>query len=730
MGAKMINLEDSNSLFDIYKSLFENNCDACYALDLNGYFKLFNDAATKITGYTFEEIKKMTFTTLFQENELDKVIAMFHRALKGSQENFETIIINKYGEKVYISVTEIPIINKHQQIIGTIGIAKDITEKKKTEILLSEQNRVLEMIAKGFPFLEVLENIILLVENNSSGKCSILLVDEKVEKLYNRSSPNIPKEYVQFIDGIPMGPNIGSCGTATYYKKPIIATNIETDSRWTDFKDVALAHNSKACCSSPILDNNKNVLGTFAMYYDKTTGLNATDIQIIEAATYLASLTIQHYYAEAKINFMAYHDELTQLPNRRLFQTKVQEAIEKYDKEAQSLLAFLYLDLDRFKLINDTLGHTIGDKLLNSVSNRIRECIRQMDIASRQGGDEFTILLDSVSKNVTKEVAQGIIDILEEPFMIDNHEIFITPSIGISFYPLDGENADELLRKADIAMYQAKKEGRNNFQFYDDILINKSSDQLELENELRKALDLGQFSIHFQPIVDIKTKTLSSAEALIRWSHPRLGNVSPSIFIPIAEETGLIVSIGEWILRETCLQMKKWESDSLQLATSINLSIRQFFQPNLIEMIERILKETGINPNLLTFEITESMTMDVEKTISILLSLQNLGVNISIDDFGTGYSSLSYLKKLPLDYLKIDQSFISDISICNTNESIASTIISLAHNLGLKVIAEGVETEDQLQFLLEHHCNEAQGYYFCKPLPMEELKNYLVHSLY
>lgn len=540
----MRSIIENNSLFAIYKSFFDLNEDACYALDLEGNFILFNEAASRMTGYSQEEIFQKSFISFIPDNNLSKTIINFKSILEGNQRNISTVIKDKEGKLIEIRLTAFPIL----------------------------------------------------------------------------------------IDGMVQG--------------------------------------------------------------------------IVGSA-----------------KFPATHDEVTGLPNRKSFDEKVKIAINLFKKHNDKMLAIMYFDLDRFKLINDSLGHNIGNMLLKQVAQKLQNCMREKDIVSRSGSDEFIIMLDNVSKMEISKIAERIQSIFAQAFVINGHEIFVTPSIGISTFPLDGDKVDELIRKADVAMLQAKKEGRNNYKFYNSLFDKKSFKSLEIENELRKALDKNEFTLHYQPIMDLNSNKMKGAEALIRWEHPLLGRVAPDKFIPIAEETGMIVPIGEWVLRTACQQLKKWQNSGIELTTiSVNISFRQFYQPNLVSMIEQIVKETGIDPKSLTIEITESMTMDVEEASQKLNHLKNIGVNISIDDFGTGYSSLSYLKKFPIDYLKIDQSFIRDIAKSKDDENIATTILLMGQNLGLSVIAEGVEEKGQLEFLRRHDCNEAQGYLFSKPLPANELR--------
>jgi diguanylate cyclase (GGDEF)-like protein/PAS domain S-box-containing protein len=719
----------SETLFNIYQSLFNHHHDACYAIDKQGRFQLINDAAVELSGYSKKEVLNMTVVSLVQKHCLEKTMYHFNRVLQGHRETFELAIQHKKGHRLDLSVMGIPIYIDGQ-ICGAVGIAKNITEKNHLETLLSGQNNVLEMIAKGSALPEVLDNIVYLIEKVSNGgMCSILLIDEDESCLIHAAAPHLPPAYTNHINGTKIGPAVGSCGTAAFLRRPVIVTDISTDSRWTDYKEIALASGLQACWSSPVFDHQKQVIATFAMYYAEPSSPTETDIKIIQKATDLTSLAIQHYRAKDKINFMAFHDSLTGLPNRRRFDDRVHTAIHEAQQSADTILGLMYLDLDRFKLVNDSLGHRIGDKLLQTAAQRLKNALGDQGIISRQGGDEFTILLTDSAKPSAKRTAEKILEVLARPFVIEGHEIFVTASIGTSFYPFDGGNAEELMRKADTAMYQAKKKGRNNVQFYDAVLDQQTYRKLEIENELRKAVNRKEFTLHYQPIINLSTNRIEGVEALIRWHNEKLGAVSPGEFIPIAEETGLIVPIGEWVLQTACRQLKRWEQDGIMpLTVSVNLSIRQFYQPNLISVIKTIVNDTKIDPQHLTIEITESMTMDVETATSLLYELKRLGLTICIDDFGTGYSSLNYLKSFPIDYLKIDQSFIQNIAACKHDENISTTIILMAHSLGLKVIAEGVETGEQLQVLQQRKCDEVQGYLFSKPLPADELTQFYARN--
>ncbi len=430
---------------------------------------------------------------------------------------------------------------------------------------------------------------------------------------------------------------------------------------------------------------------------------------------------------EERLSYLAYYDSLTSLPNRQLLNERLSWAMTEADSRDR-LVAVMFLDLDRFKTINDTLGHDVGDALLKSVAERLKACVRPGDTISRLGGDEFTIVLASVAHvDDVARVAQKILDQFVAPFRIAGRDLFASPSIGITLYPFDDNNTESLLKNADTAMYHAKSLGRNNFQFYTAELNARAARQLELETGMRRALEREEFVLYYQPLVDIQTGDIVGMEALLRWQHPQYGLVPPMEFIPLAEETGLIVPIGEWVLRTACAQIKAWHATGFPaLHAAVNLSSKQLQQKNFAEVVKRIIRETGLDPRYLDLELTESLLMqDMEAAETILKELKAMGVMFSLDDFGTGYSSLSYLKRFPIDFLKIDRSFIKDITHDRYGAGIVRAIIVMAHTLGIKVIAEGVETHEQLGFLREQGCSISQGYFCSKPLPVNDFTRLL-----
>ncbi|HRY16809.1 MAG TPA: EAL domain-containing protein [Candidatus Competibacteraceae bacterium] len=446
--------------------------------------------------------------------------------------------------------------------------------------------------------------------------------------------------------------------------------------------------------------------------------------------------------AEERIWQLAFTDSLTRLPNRELFKDRLDTAL-KLAKRRNSQLALLFLDLDNFKRINDTLGHGVGDLLLQATAERLKLSVRANDSVSRNeaeeqdesiarlGGDEFTVLLPDIQHSADAAiVAERIQASLSQPLTLSGHEVFITPSIGIAVFPQDGEDPDTLIKNADLAMYFAKHQGRNLYQFYDATLNEAAHKRLTMENQLRKAIERNELSLYYQPQLDLPSGRICGVEALARWTNDVLGTVPPLEFIPLAEETGLIIPIGEWVLRTACQQAKAWQVTGIGVARmAVNISALQFVQPRFTEWVMQILEETGLEPMMLELEITESLLMkDPEGASHTLQTLKNLGVQLAIDDFGTGYSNLSRLKQLPLDRLKIDEVFVREINLQPSNAAIATAVIAMAESMGLQVIAEGVENEAQLHFLKAKHCNEIQGYYLSWPLPAAEITA-MLHNL-
>ena len=477
----------------------------------------------------------------------------------------------------------------------------------------------------------------------------------------------------------------------------------------------------------PIRDVNGNIAGVWGTNKDITASKLME--QELAAQTRRANEMTERAVEHAeRIEYLAYHDGLTGLPNRSLFGKLLSQSIDKAARHAKKL-AVAYLDLDRFKQINDTLGHDVGDQLLQEVAARLRSCVRNSDTVSRLGGDEFVLLLDELEDgNCAAAIAQKILSAIAMPFTIIGQEFRVTTSIGISLYPQDGLDEQTLTKHADIAMYQAKEDGKNNYQFYCETQNAHSLERLTLESSLRHAIERNEFRLHYQAKRDIGTGRITGMEALLRWEHPDLGIVAPMKFIPVAEETGLIVIIGKWVLKTACAQNVAWQQQGLPpLSIAINLTERQFFDDHLLRDVKAILDATGMDPHLLELEINESLLIhDVEEALRILIDLKALGIRIAIDDFGIGYTSLATLQRFPLDTIKIGRSCIRDITSATQDTALADAIIAMGKSLSLTVVAQCVETREQAEFLNKHACDELQGFYFKRPLPADQFTKLLL----
>ncbi len=456
---------------------------------------------------------------------------------------------------------------------------------------------------------------------------------------------------------------------------------------------------------------------------DHMSKLQQANAHLVIAAIEAQKLAEQVQSAKDQLDYLAHHDVLTDLPNRLLLQDRLNQAIELARRQGRQL-AVMFMDLDRFKHINDSLGHPVGDQLLQSVAQRLLACVRHSDTISRQGGDEFVLLLSCIEHAEDAALsAQKMLASISQPHHVEGHDLNINVSIGISIYPDDGRDADTLIKSADTAMYHAKENGRNNYKFFEQCMNDRVVQRQSIETDLRYALERQEFVLHYQPKINLHSGAIVGVEALIRWQHPKLGQILPTQFVSIAEDCGLILPIGRWVLREACLQARIWQQADLPpITVAVNTSALEFRDKHFIKNIRATLKDTCLEPHHLELELTESVLMqDAESSDSVLHGLSDLGIKLAVDDFGTGYSSLSYLRQFPIDSLKIDQSFVNDMT-CNADDAtIVSAVISMGKSLNKQVIAEGVETPEQAAFLLALNCDEGQGYYFGRPVTAEAL---------
>jgi diguanylate cyclase (GGDEF)-like protein/PAS domain S-box-containing protein len=703
--------------------------DKLWVKDADSRFIIANKAtAAEYAGSAAEDLLGKSDFDLYPKDVAQNFFDIERKVIESGHatENMDECVFDATGGQRWLSTTKVPLVYERDQIVGLLGISRDITDRKRSAAWRDGQAQILEMIAMSAPLHDVLDRLMRLVQLQLIGIfASVLLLDDEGRRLHHGAAPNLAATYVKAIDGLCIGPSVGSCGTAAYRREQVIVADIATDPLWEGYRELAAEHDFRSCWSTPIFSHDGIVLGTFAMYSATVRRPTEAEVSLVEVTTRIAGIAIERKRAEDRIQFLANHDALTGLPNRALLKDRLAQAVlyaEQYDRWA----TVVFIDLDNFKIVNDSLGHNAGDELLKIVAQRMIGCVGATDTVVRLGGDEFVILLFDQPKNedAISATLQKIRIAIAEPISLEGRSLQVTSSIGIANYPRDGTDVDTLIANADVAMYRVKETGRDNFQFYTADLNAKVHEKLLLQEQLRDAIGRLEFTLVYQPQVDLRTGRVFAVEALIRWKHPTLGLVSPDRFIPLAEDTGLIVPIGDWVLHEACRQNKLWQDAGMEpMTVSVNVSARQFKEQNLVQRVAHSLNEAGLDAQYLELELTESLIMqDLEAAIATMRELQILGVRLSIDDFGTGYSSLAALKSFPVARLKIDKSFIADLATNENDRAVTTAVISLGQKLNLRVIAEGVETEDQIAFLRENNCDEMQGYHFSRPVPPSDIQ--------
>ena len=675
------------------EELIENAPEAIVVMNNDDRVIRINSEFTQLFGYTSEEaVGRFAYDLIVPKDLKDEVIDLSARVSRGERVEIETKRQHKDGSLVDVSGLSTPIRIEDGQI-GVYGIYRDITARKQAEEALKESEERHRIVLEAVPDPVAVQDL--------EGKVSYLnpaftrvfgwTLSESIEQHLDFVPVENLAETTLIIDKINSGENISSVETRrlTRNGRPV---------------DVSLS-------GAGFFNSSKQPMGYVLTFQDIT----------------------ERKRTEEEIRLIAYHDTLTGLPNRKSFYMRLEdELLRSHSRDGgrrratNGKWALLFLDLDKFKYVNDTLGHDIGDELLKTIAARLQRCLRKSDYLFRLGGDEFTIILSNLSTEVDVEkVVQKIHKKIAQPVYIKGHEIYISVSIGISLYPDDGEEVESLVKKADMAMYAAKETSEGH-RFFAEEMHRKALERMKLESSLRNGLLEDQFVVYYQPLVDDKNWIIG-VEALLRWHHPELGLLSPSQFIPLAEETGAIIPIGKWVLRTACQQVKKWQvAGHTKLHVAVNLSTRQFKEPDLVETVEQVLEGSGLDPHYLKLEVTESGIMEnPEDAIAKMKILRTKGIRFAIDDFGTGYSSLSYLKSLPIDTLKIDQSFVANSLTNPGDREIIKMIIAMAQNLNIDVLAEGVETNEQREFLNRHGCRKMQGYYFGRPLPVNDFEKVL-----
>ena len=558
-------------------------------------------------------------------------------------------------------------------------------------------------------------------------RVSILSVDEE-GLLHPLAAPGMPSYIAQVIDGLRMGPDVGCCGTAAFLGHEVLSTDIQTDPKWQRYNPPFLEAGLRACWSCPIKNHQGQVIGTFALYFDHSRTPHLLHRKLVQACLHLCAIAMERDASKHRIRQLAYYDTLTQLPNRTMFNECAEEKLHA-TRDRQSALFFL--DLDRFKLWNDSLGHAAGDALLCEIAQRLRSCIRPDDIVGRLSSDEFAVLMPDCSAERIPELAQRMLAAIAEPFCI--HGVMTIPNacIGVCTYPEDGTSIETLLRHADQAMYAAKNQGCQLWERYQPEMGKVSQERADMERELRKALSNGDLQLHYQPqVLSSASPALYGVEALSRWHHPQWGWVSPPRFIAIAEDAGLIHQLTGWLVDTACAQLAAWRAQGLSIPhVAVNLSSNNFHNPEFAQLIWSKLQQHGLGSQDLMLEITESVMLDSSAaTLDNLKTLGELGMRLSMDDFGTGYSSLSYLHRLPISELKLDKSFVQDVGVSSAASALTRSVLNIATSLGMTVVAEGVETQQQASWLTDQGCPVMQGYLYARPMPGQEIGPWLLQQ--
>jgi len=658
-----------------YRQIVENLHEGIWIIDKYNSTRFVNQRMADMLGYGIDE---MVGKTLFDFMDADNMAVCksklgSHR--KGISAVYDFEFMHKDGHRVYTTIAASPVFNARDAYDGTIAGVVDVSAQRDQELQLKMLSSAVEQSGT------------MVMITNQDG--DIEYVNPKFCEVTEYASDEVIGQNVSMLraeetDSEQVTDIWGTVSFGDDWHGEILTRKKSGDSFWSLMTISAIM-------------NEKGPISHFVMVSEDVSQLKE---------------------AHLKMEQLAYVDTLTGLANRLLFRDRLEQVLKSIQRSGTQA-ALLYLDLDQFKRINDSLGHDMGDALLMQVAERLRQCVRHQDTVARMGGDEFVILLTDVDGTAgVSAVARKIMRAIAVPFTMLTHEMIVTPSIGITLAPDDSLNADILLKNADLAMYRAKSMGRNNYQFFTEEMNSRVLDRLLIENQLRHAIENGELELRYQPQRAIEGDELTGVEALVRWQHPERGLLTPAHFIDVAEETGLVVALGEWVLKHACREWRACEVSGMPpIKLSVNLSARQFRDPNLVDMIQNVLDLTGFKPINLELEITETTLMEyLDHAVPVLDQLKSLGISISIDDFGTGYSSLNYLKRLPIDALKIDQTFIREIPQDKDDMEIAAAVIAMAHKLGLKVIAEGVETQEQWDFLQRNQCDIGQGYLVGEPM--------------
>lgn len=728
MHSKRTELAQQDHLWRL--SLVADTTDAAIVItDAHSRVVYSNPGFHRMFGWTLGEIQDQKMLELLAQQTPLQVFERVRNDLRqGQAAEIEEVVTGKGGRRYWAKILCNPVMDAQNQWAYTVSVLLDITKTKIHEVV---HHRALQAMSRDLPLMQVLEVVCEEVERVAPEVCaSILQVDEQ-GVLHPMASPSLPFSYSSQLDGVAIGPKVGSCGTSAWRKSPVLVTDIATDPLWEDFQHLIVPLGFKACWSSPILQKDGKVLGTFAFYYRENGPFVASSFhqQLVQVCTHLCALAMEREQSRQRIQQLAFYDALTGLPNRSLLETQVEQLLDTVQQTGQRV-AVLYVDLDRFKHINDSLGYAAGDALLREIAARIKDLLHQGGVAGRLPGDEFIVALPlGTAEEASAQIERWQAHLMQ-PLQLSQTQVEQSVSMGVAMYPQDGTAMASLLHRAEMALHQVKANGTGHIGFFSSALSRAAEERIALETALREALQTGGLQLHYQPQVEVATGRLYGLEALARWQHPSLGFISPARFIPLAEECGLISVLGRWALEQACEQLALWRREGLAVpAVAVNFSASNFHNLELPAIVAQTLERHGLQASDLTVELTESILLDSHNsTLQTIERLHVQGVRLSMDDFGTGYSSLSYLRRLPISELKLDRSFVADLEHVPSARALSAAILGIGTSLGLTVVAEGVETAAQKDILQAQGYPVVQGYWFAKPMAPQELPRWLAQQ--
>jgi diguanylate cyclase (GGDEF)-like protein/PAS domain S-box-containing protein len=700
-------------------ALIHSSSDAAVMVaDANRVITYVNQGFTRLFGYRSEEVVGRVLDSLLVGARTDMNTLLRLRDNDGAEHEGAGNVILLYpktGRPIWVAISINRTCDAQGMMTGMMVIMADVTASKTYEVL---QRTILDALAHEQPLSEVMTLLCQEVENLAPDvTATVVKVDEK-QCLHSLASPSLPDWYAECVNGLAIGPNQASCGTAAWLGQAVTVVDIATDPAWDRYRELVLPLGLKACWSNPIKSHDGRVLGSFAFYFREAQEPDAFHKILVSSCLPLCELAFEREEARAHIRQLAFFDQLTGLANRNMLRVEAGGMIERIRRECGKL-AVLFIDLDRFKTINDTQGHAVGNVVLNQVALRLNSSVRAIDLVARAGGDEFVAVLPDCDGAQVANVAEKMLHALSLPIDLGGGANVVTgASIGVALYPDDGDDVDTLMLHADMAMYQAKHEGRARLCFFHPEMKHRTRERIALEHALGDAIRTGGLALHYQPKVS-SLGVLSGVEALLRWEHPELGEIPASRFISLAEEANLINALSDWTIGEACRQLAAWQREGIAVPhIAINVSVLDFKHRDLASVLHNALVSNGLQPDQLVLEMTESVMFDdTPDTLNRIQAVRDLGVSLALDDFGTGYSSLSYLHRLSVNEIKIDRSFVRDLTPGSKSQALVRAMLGIGQSLGLTVVAEGVETEAQRDFLLVNGCQVLQGYFYSRPLP-------------